>query len=99
MRAKRHFHSVSGISEYTDSNIYFWAIILSFILSCFGAQLLVECSIGMQVLISPIPSSDLDNTVLRTNSKLGSSSEALKRRRFCNKLHGLSHPFLSFGTG
>lgn len=61
VRAKRHFHSVSGVSEYIDSKISFWAIILSFILSCFGAQLPVEFSTGMQALISPVFSSDLDN--------------------------------------
>lgn len=99
VKAKRHFYSVSGVPDYIDSNISFWGIILSIILSCFGAQLLVECSTGMQALISLVFSSDLDNTVLRANSKLGSSSEPLKRRVFCNNLCGLSHPFLSFDTG
>lgn len=63
VRAKRHFYSVSGVSDYIDSNISFWSIILSIILSRFGAQLLVECLTGMQALISPVFSTELDNTV------------------------------------
>lgn len=75
-----------NVSKYIISDISFGMKSYVLFLSLFGFQLLITyhvvCSSGLQALLAPVFSKDLDNTVLRAKHELGSSKESWRREDF-----------------